>query len=135
MNRTAALIIVLLTVTCVTVHGQQTNWSTCSNWKIYDIKDKKAFVYSTDTLKHFKAKALDSASIAYFLSDVDLWPVEQTSLWMGYHVLSCTDDLKMPRKIEVSYYGGFFYDDKNKRYYQVQEFKKSEWLEFMDKAR
>lgn len=49
---------------------------------------------------------------------------------MGAYVTSCIVDHKM-RKIDISSYGGFFYDETDKKYYGIQQQMQKEWLDYL----
>jgi len=116
--------------------SQNIDWKVAKNWKLYDIRNGSAFNYSIDTLKHFKSIHLDLDTMRIFLSDVVEWPRNKSSLWMGLYVTTCELPGKEVRKIEISVYGGFFYDDLTKTYYQLPLAVRNSWLEyFSDNSR
>ena len=116
--------------------SQNIDWKIAKNWKLYDIRNGSAFNYSIDTLKHFKSIHLDLDTMHIFLSDVVEWPRNKSSLWMGLYVATCELPGKEVRKIEISVYGGFFYDDLTKTYYQLPLAVRNSWLDyFSDNSR
>ena len=123
-------IFVIYTCSC-----QDINWKTAKNWKIYDIQSQTAIRYTFDTLKSFKSQALDHDSMLSFLRDVTVWPKEKYSLWMGSYLVTCELDDNKPRKMLVSTYAGFFYDQTTRRYYQVPAELVDEWLDFLNNTR
>ncbi|MEO9209534.1 MAG: hypothetical protein ABI208_00470 [Ginsengibacter sp.] len=110
--------------------SQSINWKDAKNWKLYSVRDDSAFGYSIDTLKNFESIDLDYDVMQSFLSNVIEWPREKTSLWMGLYVVTCELPTKEIRKIEISVYGGFFYDEKTKTYFQLPEPIKNDWLDY-----
>src|SRR5258708_18924536 len=100
------------------------------NWKIYLIKDRNKFNYSVDTLKNFKNHTLNSDSILFLFRSVSNLGQMSSPAWMGSHVI--TYELQnVVRKLDVSVYGGFFYDETTHAYYQVGEPNAKQWLEYL----
>jgi hypothetical protein len=110
---------------------QNVNWAETSNWKLYKIHEKRAFSYSIDTLINFKFALLNNDSMRIFLSNVSIIPYEKTPLWMGFYVASCQLNDGTIKKIEIGTYGGFFYDEKEKKYYQLPLEIRKEWLDYL----
>ena len=110
--------------------SQNINWKDAKNWKLYDLRNGSAFNYSVDTLKNFKSADLDYDTMHTFLSDVIEWPKSKSSLWMGLYVVTCELPLGEIRKIEISVYGGFFYDDLTKKYFQLPLSVRNNWLDY-----
>ena len=108
--------------------SQNINWKDAKNWRLYDIRDGSAFNYSLDTLKNFKSIDLNPDTMHIFLLDVVEWPKNKSSLWMGLYVATCELPGKEIRKIEISVFGGFFYDDLTKTYFQIPLSVRNDWL-------
>src|ERR1700712_2787637 len=100
------------------VTAQSIDWNKTSHWKMYKLKADKPLGYSVDTLINFHFAAINDDSIHYFLRTAAIWPLEKTSLWMGAYYASYEQEGKV-YKADISQYGGFFYDEATKRYYQV----------------
>lgn len=115
-----------------TCSSQEINWKNSRNWKIYDIYGQAAIRSTLDTLPHFLSLTLNQDTMQTFLHDVTIWPKEKSSLWMGSYVVTCETDDNKPRKILVSTYAGFFYDQVTRRYYQVPAELVDEWLDFLN---
>ncbi|HTQ65780.1 MAG TPA: hypothetical protein VMI12_13345 [Puia sp.] len=64
------------------------------------------------------------------LKNCSIWPKEKTSVWMGLYVATYSDEKKNIRKIDISVYGGFFWDENSKSYYEVEDLLKSNWADF-----
>ena len=111
--------------------SQNISWKEAKNWKLYNIRSSSAFSYSLDTLKNFKSIHLDYDTMHTFLSDVVEWPKNKSSLWMGLYVATCELPGLEVRKIEISVYGGFFYDDLTKTYYQLPLSARNDWLNYI----
>jgi hypothetical protein len=118
----------ILAFSFVSAFSQEMDWHKTSNWKLYDFGGKKPFAYTVDSLSAFEHIDLNDDSLHYFLNAAALWPKDKVASWMGCFVVSCEGiDHKM-RKIDVSVYGGFFYDEGDSRYYEVREgMKMSGW--------
>ena len=114
-----------------TCFSQDINWKETKNWRLYDIHQSNAFDYKLDTLKNFESIALDQDTMQNFLSDVVKWPKDKTSLWMGLYVATCEFPNRKIRKIDISVYGGFFYDEMTRTYYQLPLATRNDWLEYL----
>lgn len=108
------------------------NWAETKDWKIYYVQSKEAFSYPLDTLKTFKSIVLNQDSMQVFLKQVSEIPAKRTPVWMGYYVSTCklTDGSYL--KVEISQYGRFFYEEKGKRYYQLDEGVQDNWLSYLN---
>lgn len=112
--------------------GQSLPIGKSTHWKIYDISGNDLFTYSIDTIKKFPASPINEDSIHFYLSDLSIWPSNDPPLWMGAHI--ATFELNgSERKVEISLYGGFFYDEGTKLHYQVAENKIDSWTTFIRK--
>jgi len=108
-------------------------WDSTSNWKMYDVHDFDAFKYSIKSLDTVQAITLDNNTMRSFLRNVEVWPHDKTSVWMGLYLASCQLPNGEIRKIEISVYGGFLYDELNRTYYQVAENMRQDWLAYLSK--
>lgn len=97
---------------------------------MYDIHDGNAFRYKMDTLQHFKKISLDDSLMHHFLRNAKAMPKDQTVLWMGLYVATCRFDDSTTRKIDISVYGGFFFDEQTRTYYEVPPVLKEDWLHY-----
>lgn len=112
--------------------GQEINWKASKNWKIYDLHGQAAIKCTLDTLQHFMSLTLNQDTMQTLLHDVTVWPKEKYSLWMGAYVVTCETENNKPRKLLISTYAGFFYDQTTRRYYQVPAELVDEWLDFLN---
>ena len=110
---------------------QQVDWALSKHWKIYSIHSGNALGFSTDTLSRFKFVNLDDNEMRNFLSHVNLWPKDKYAVWMGLYVATYNIGDSSIRKIDISTYGGFFYDEGTKSYYELPVSIKDEWLTFL----
>ncbi len=111
--------------------SQSINWAESKNWKLYDVHDESAFNYTLDTLRKFRNRSLNKDSMQTFVSNVTIIPIERIPVWMGFYVATCEFKSGAIRKIEISVYGGFFYDEKEKKYYQLPLEISKDWLDYM----
>jgi hypothetical protein len=114
------------------VFSQSINWQKAHHWKIYDMRDQKGLRVPVDSLFNFRSINLGDDTIYYFLRDAELWPPEKYSLWMGEFVVSFEDDQGILRKVDISMYAGFFFDELTKRYYQIKDAERRDWLDFFN---
>jgi hypothetical protein len=106
-------------------------WNKATDWKIYNIYNQRAFDYPIDTLSNFPSYRLKTDSMQDLLSAVVLVKKEIEPVWMGYYIASCRLPDGTLRKIEISNYGGFFYDEKEKLYYQLPLERRKDWLNYL----
>ena len=112
--------------------GQQIRWEHCSDWHLYKTADKRENAFPGDSLYKIKNVSLNADSVKYYLKSAVLWPKDKTMLWMGFFVLSCSDNAKKLHKVDISLYGGFFYDEAGQRYYEIQKEKQDAWLQYLN---
>jgi hypothetical protein len=110
---------------------QSIPWKDATQWKLYRIYSKDAFEFPIDTLSNFPSYSLNTDSIRSLLYDISVVPKEMTPVWMGYYVASCRLPDGTLRKIEISFYAGFFYDDRTQVYYQIRDDLRKEWLNYL----
>jgi hypothetical protein len=125
--------IVLLAFTVLSfTHSQSPiNWQQTSHWRLYNIKDAVQFSISADSLSFFKNYQLQSDSMANFLHGIEPLHIEESPVWMGGVVATCLYDGKI-RKILISSYGGFFYDQVSGTFFQLPLQKKEDWLNYIN---
>jgi hypothetical protein len=100
--------------------GQDTTFRAAKNWRLYDISAGNVFKYSTDTLRNFHYYTLDNDSMRRYMASLSVLLPESLPHWMGARVATYEMD-GVVRKIEISVYGGFFYDETSKRHFQLPE--------------
>ncbi|HLY68738.1 MAG TPA: hypothetical protein VKR53_03345 [Puia sp.] len=113
--------------------SQTRDWQKTRAWKIYDLRDKKGMRMKADSLKQFRSMVLDDDSVKYFLKGEREIPHGDEPVWMGAIILSCLDSSGIFLKVDVSVYGGFFYDEQFKKYFQVRDEVKEEWMAYLDR--
>lgn len=122
---------VLLLLVCSKSWAQKMDWGKSTDWKLYDIHTTKAFAYSSDTLQNFKSIELSQDSMQTFLKELTETSKDDSPVWMGFYVVSCKLQDGILRKIDISVYGGFFYDEKSKTIFQLTKMLSNEWLDYL----
>ena len=107
------------------------NWQQTSHWRLYNIKEAVQFSISADSLSGLKNYQLQSDSVMNFLHGIESLPVEENPVWMGGAVATCLYDGKI-RKILISSYGGFFYDQASGTFFQLPTQMKDAWLQYIN---
>jgi hypothetical protein len=113
------------------IFAQQINWTLSNHWKIYSIRSGNALGFSVDSLTGFKSTNLEDSKMRYFLSQAISWPRDKYAVWMGLYVATYNIGDSITRKIDISTYGGFFYDEGTKSYYEVPVSIKNEWITYL----
>jgi len=123
--------ILLAFVVLAFTHNQSPiNWKQTSHWRLYKINGVQ-FSISADSLSLFKNYQLQSDSIVTFLHGVEAIPADARPVWMGGFVATCLYDGKI-RKILISSYGGFFYDQTSGTFFQLPAQMKDDWLQYIN---
>ena len=110
--------------------GQGANWQKATAWTLYDLQGKKPWKIPFDSLGSFSHKSLNSDSMQFFLAKTTTIPLEKAPVWMGAYAATCVLDNKK-RKIDISVYAGFFYDEVEKQYYQIPSDIQQDWLNYL----
>ena|SRR5580692_57866 len=110
---------------------QSVDWKSANHWQLYSIHSHGALNYSLDSLKKFKNVDLNSDSMQSFLRNAEPLPDENTPLWMGYYLTTCQFGNATIRKVIISSYGGFFYDETSKKYYEIPIDIRTQWLNYI----
>ncbi len=132
MKYTSLLLVLLILIGIEVCYGQEVIWKNSKNWKLYNIINKAGFTYSLDTLVSFQSTDLSNQTMQYFMNDISEWPKEKYSLWMGLFIATCELEDGKRRKIIISNYGGFFYDQITKRYYELPPKLQDQWIELLN---
>lgn len=118
-----------LILTC-SATGQEIKWQTSDDWKLYGINNEIALRYSVDTLANFPFVEINRDSVLLFLKGAKSWVKGKTSMWMGAYYATCVI-AGVVHKIDISVYGGFFYDEMDKHFYQVPLHLIDKWKEWL----
>jgi hypothetical protein len=113
--------------------AQTINWQRTSEWKLYELRDKKGMRTPVDSLKYFRTIMLDDDSVRYFLVDAKEISRGDEPVWMGAIILSHVDSSGIFRKVDASVYGGFFYDEQTGKYFQMRQEAKERWIEYLER--
>ena len=123
-------IVIIITLMVLFIGPAQVEWNKTSDWQLYQIRGHGVFNYSIDTLKIFKSIPLDADSMKSYLNNAQIMKHDGSVAWMGGYVTTCKLE-GVTRKIEISNYGGFFYDEITKEFYQVQDEKANAWSAYL----
>jgi hypothetical protein len=129
-------IIVCITIALVAhfkASAQDVKWTKAENWRLYLIIDKKDYSTSVDSLGKFKSISLDQDTMRMYVTSAEEWPKEKYSMWMGKYLSTCEIGGIM-RKIDISMYGGFFYDENTKKYFQIPPALRGSWLNYLNES-
>jgi len=124
------ILIIISLLLSATFASCQLHWEEATNWTLYRYQGHRLFKISLDSLKHYDSLALNQDSMAVFLASVQTLHPDGSVSWMGGYIATCKLDGTI-RKVELSNYGGFFYDEKTKVYYQIPAVKSEDWLSFI----
>ncbi len=130
MMRPLCLGLILL-VKAQFLYSQNIDWNRTYNWRLYKINSRLGFGYSLDTLHNFKSIMLNNDTVQNYLQSVSVIPLEKTPVWMGAYIASCQLSDGTVRKIEIGKYGGFFFDEIEKKYYELPLTIRKEWLNYL----
>jgi hypothetical protein len=117
----------VLAFLCQSCRSQVTDWARTKHWKIYSIAGQRVFKISKDSLQNLPSSDLDGDSLRYFLSVTKTIPLDQTPVWMGSWLSSYESTNGRINKVEISTYGGFFYDEASSKYYEVPRELSAPW--------
>lgn len=126
---------ILVCVTVIYSHsfGQQSDWQKATNWTLYNIQGKSGWRVPIDSMHLLDHKSLNVDSMRQFLTHTNIITNESAPVWMGTHFTTCILNGKL-RKVEISTYGGFFYDEIDKKYYEIEADSRNYWLEYLAKS-
>jgi hypothetical protein len=108
----------------------QIQWGQSSNWTLYKCEGYRVFAIPIDSLKSYDSSPFNQDSIAYFVKSAKVFNTKASLAWMGGYVATCKLDGAL-RKVEISNYGGYFYDEKTSAYYKLPIEKIDAWLSFI----
>jgi hypothetical protein len=114
--------------------GQCQDFSGAHHWKVYYINGSNIFAYSKDTLKNFPYQPLNDDSMHIFLAEITEIPGNDAPVWMGQPNVASFETAGVISKIDISQYGGFFYDEGLRKYFQISKEKVPYWLDYIRNA-
>jgi hypothetical protein len=97
--------------------GQDSDWRTATQWTIYNVQSDHVWKLPLDSLDRYVHQPLSNDTMSLYLSGAKAFSPHGV-VWMGVYITSCMLDNKK-RKIDISTYGGFFYDESRRTYYQI----------------
>jgi|SRR5580692_373555 hypothetical protein len=110
----------------------QIHWEQSTDWTLYQYEGNHLFSVSIDSLKFIKSSTINQDSMAYFVQSASILNKKGLA-WMGGYIATCKIN-GVTRKVEISNYGGFFYDQKSGVFYQLPIEKIDAWLDFLQNA-
>jgi hypothetical protein len=108
---------------------QQPDWQKATNWTIYNIQGKNIWKLPLDSLDLYIHQSLNVDTMKTYLAKVSAISPHGAA-WMGAYVTTCILDNKK-RKVDISTYGGFFYDELQKKYFQIPVDLQKGWLDYL----
>ena len=110
--------------------AQSPSWQHSTNWTLYNLGGTKFYHVKVDSLANYPSRNLNDDSMRLFLSGATDLASDKPPVWMGAYVVTCLID-GQKKKIDISTYGGFFFDERTNKYYTVpQQFQKI-WLDYL----
>jgi hypothetical protein len=126
-------ILIISLVSCSLLASCQVHWSQASDWKLYEYQGHGIFKLPIDSLKLYSSTPMNQDSMAFFVRSATLLNTKAPLIWMGGYVATCSINGGY-RKVELSRYGGYFYDEKTSAYYQLPSEKIDAWLSFIQNS-
>ena len=125
--------LIFLSIMYLHSNGQTIDWQQTSHWKIYKIHHAGSLRLPLDSLQQFDHTELGDDSMHYYLHHMAVWPKDKTAVWMGAFTTTCELGQRI-RKVDISVYGGFLFDEVSRRYYELPERFSDDWLAFLHRA-
>lgn len=116
-----------------TMASCQLQWKKSNEWTLIRYQGHRLFKIPLDSLKTYDSSPLNQDSMAIFLDTLNILHPEAPIAWMGGYIATCKLD-GVIRKIEISNYGGFFFDDKTKTYYELPPNIRERWLDYLQQS-
>jgi hypothetical protein len=108
---------------------QEPDWRKATHWTIYNVQGKSIWKLPIDSLDQYAHQPLNNDSMTTYLTNVSAISPHGAA-WMGVYVTTCVLDNKK-RKVDVSAYGGFFYDELLKRYFEIPVDLRRGWYDYL----
>jgi len=112
------------------VYTQTLDWQQTSHWKVYKIHRSGSLNLPVDSLQQYPHMDLGDDSVHYYVKGIKMLPKDQTAAWMGEYIATYEFGQRI-RKIDISVYGGFFFDEVSKQYFELLEPLREDWLAFL----
>jgi len=111
----------------------QVQWNQSSDWTIYQSQARDLFKVPIDSLNSLNTLQLNKDTVESYLSSFELIHPKAPVAWMGGYIATCKVE-GIRRKIELSNYGGFFYDEKTNAFYRVSKDKIDAWVSYLQNS-
>lgn len=111
----------------------QIDWGKTTHWKIYKVPGPIIFQIPIDSLTRLNSQALRKDSILMYIGNSKILPDSIKPVWMGGWVATYELSGEV-HKIQISAYGGFFYDQTSGRYYEIPMEMRDEWMTYINQA-
>jgi hypothetical protein len=108
----------------------QVHWSQTADWKMYSYQGYLVLRLPVDSLNQYKTLQLNQDSITRYVTSAKPLDSKTPLVWMGGYIATCTLNGTV-RKVDLSSYGGYFYDEKTNSYYQMPTEQIDAWLSFL----
>jgi hypothetical protein len=123
-------LIILASITFHAAKGQVV-WNETKDWKIYNVSSRAMNKIGLDSLSKLRNYRLNPDTVHTFLNSANAIPKDSTPLaWMGGVLATCSYRGKL-RKIQISSYGGWFFDQETKSYFEVSQDQATEWYSYV----
>jgi hypothetical protein len=116
-----------------TISTCQIRWVKAGQWTLYAFEGNDQFKVSMDSLYNLDTLTLNQDSMAYYLFSAEIKHPSAPLIWMGGYIATCQLN-GVVRKIEISNYGGFFFDEKTKAYYHIASDKAESWNAYLQQS-
>jgi hypothetical protein len=126
MKKFLAFIMLFSTLNAVA----QVDWRKSSHWKIYKVPEPIMFKIPIDSLAQTNSQTLRQDSILMYIGTSTILPDSIKPIWMGGWLATYEFGGQI-RKIEISSYGAFFYDQSSNRFYQIPIGLKEDWMTYI----
>ena len=125
------LLLVILASITFHISRSQVIWKETKDWKIYNINSRSMIKIGLDSLSKLKSYPLNPDSVQSFIGSANKIPKDSTPLaWMGGALATCTYQGKI-RKVQISSYGGWLFDQETKSYFEVPKDQAAEWYSYV----
>jgi hypothetical protein len=109
----------------------QVIWKETKDWKIYNVNSRSMIRIGLDSLSKLRSYRLNPDTVQAFLHSVIEIPKDTTpTAWMGGVLATCSYHGKI-RKVQISSYGGWFFDQETKTYFEVPKDQATEWYSYV----
>ena len=111
----------------------QVRWAKTTEWTLYAFEGNDQFKVPIDSLYNLDTLTLNQDSMASYLNSAEIKHPSAPLVWMGGYIATCRLNDAV-RKVEISNYGGFFFDEKTKTYYHIAPDKTESWNSYLQRA-